>query len=95
MGVVISRTQSLAHELYHQEMTEQNSIPRWCYVAIALLGVLVVWMGIALVRVENERYALAVGMCSYDMLKPEHMCNASVQTRTHWIWHIIFALFNW
>lgn len=38
--------------------------------AIAFLLILLVWMGTALVRVENERYALYVGLCHSPLDTP-------------------------
>ncbi|MDX0506249.1 hypothetical protein GOD80_25860 [Sinorhizobium medicae] len=52
---------------------------------IAMLVVLLVWLAAALVRVENERYALLLQMC------PRQNCDG-VETRTSWIWHLIYGL---
>lgn len=76
-------------------MLRQKSTPVGLYTLIALLAALLFWFGTALVRVENERYALAVGMCSYELTKPTAPCTDKVQTRTHWMWHIAAALFHW
>lgn len=58
-------------------------------VCIALL----VWMASALVRVENERYALQVGMCWNEQLRlPDLACIEKAQTRTAWYWHLFYAL---
>lgn len=62
-------------------------------VMIVLLAVLLVWCGAALVRVENERYALTIGMCSQPPpVLPDVVCLKKVQTRTGWWWHIFYAL---
>jgi hypothetical protein len=58
-----------------------------------VLAVLVLWMGAALVRVENERYALLIGSCRDPAtLYVSGECLAKVQTRTAWYWHLFFAL---
>ncbi|MCY1212375.1 hypothetical protein D9M72_241090 [compost metagenome] len=58
------------------------------------LCALLVWFGASLVRVENQRYALMLGMCNADPLKilaqPE--CLKAVQSRTGWWWHLGSAL---
>lgn len=55
---------------------------------ILLLLLLAVWLGLALARVENQRYALAVGMCR----NTDFACLDKVETRTSKGWHIYYAL---
>ena len=58
---------------------------------VALL--LIVWLAAALVRVENVRYAMQVGMCWNATLKLHDLaCIGKVQTRTAWYWHLFYAL---
>ncbi len=58
-----------------------------------MAAVLIVWLSAALVRVENERNALAVGMCWDDARKlPDLACIEKSQTRTAWWWHLFYAL---
>jgi hypothetical protein len=55
----------------------------------------IVWLSAALVRVENERYAMAVGMCFDKAVQlPDLACVKKVQTRTAWWWHLFYALTN-
>ncbi len=59
---------------------------------VILLGLLV-WFGSALVRVENERYALLLDMCP----RPHNAALAvpdcrDVRTRTNWAWHLAYGL---
>lgn len=56
------------------------------------LAVIVVWMAVALARVENERYALALGMCRLPSGMADSACLARAETRTSWAWHIWYAL---
>ena len=56
-----------------------------------------VWLSFSLVKVENERYALFVGMCDKKDSPPElrlidFQCLSKVETRTHWVWHLFYAL---
>jgi hypothetical protein len=60
---------------------------------IAALAVCL-WLAIALVRVENERYAMVVGLCQRDVVKPIQPCLDRVQTRTGWWWHLYYALID-
>ena len=50
---------------------------------------LIVWLSATLVRVENERYAMQIGMCWNGTLKlPDLACIKKAQTRTALYWHI-------
>lgn len=59
---------------------------------MVVLAVLVLWMGVALVRVENERYALVTGMCRTSIGTADLACLERTSTRTHWMWHLWYAL---
>jgi hypothetical protein len=55
----------------------------------------IVFLTTALVRVENQRYALVINMCPNKAdarLPPDLDCLAKVQTRTSWVWHVYYAL---
>ncbi|WP_018405929.1 hypothetical protein [Methylocystis rosea] len=68
------------------------------YSAIGILFVAVVVLGSTVVRLENYRYANFVGFCSdYDIKNPverinREECLNKMQTRTHWIGHLLYAL---
>jgi hypothetical protein len=66
---------------------------RWKLLA-AILAALLVWVSAALVRVENQRYALTVGMCAPHPPHPvpDLACLERVETRTGWWWHLYHAL---
>lgn len=63
-------------------------------VLIMFLLALLFWFGFALVRVENERYALQVGLCAFNPTDPLPLfdCLKKAETRTGWWWHIFYAL---
>lgn len=50
--------------------------------AIGVLSAAVVVLAASLVRVENERYALFVGMCRDSLGGLDHKCLVTVETRT-------------
>lgn len=61
--------------------------------ALCLAVALIVWLSLALVRVESQRYAMAVGMCWNDALRlPDLACVERAETRTAWYWHLLHAL---
>lgn len=59
---------------------------------LILCGLLILWLGSALVRVENERYALMIGMCRTEIGHADIACLQKVETRTNPIWHLFYAL---
>ncbi len=65
---------------------------------IAVLTVLVIWLSITVIRLENFRYATLVGFCSEPTetitgqpLK-RYECLKSKETRTNALWHLFYAL---
>ncbi|RYH70851.1 MAG: hypothetical protein EON54_01270 [Alcaligenaceae bacterium] len=68
-----------------------NSRAPW--IVSATLFALMLWLGSALVRVENERYALAVGLCKHDATTLIMFdCLKTARSRTSWWWHAFYAL---
>lgn len=66
-------------------------------ILIAALGALVLWESRTIIRIENQRYAMAVGLCrntADPTLPSDTNCLASVQTRTSWAWHLYYGLTN-
>lgn len=63
---------------------------------IGVLVVAVLVLGSALVRVENQRYALSLGMCPGQAasMPPDLTCISKAETRTGWWWHLFYALTN-
>jgi len=57
------------------------------------LSVLVIWLATSLVRVENQRYALLIGMCRDAATGlTDITCITNVQTRLSWIWHLMYGM---
>lgn len=57
-----------------------------------VLAVLCLLLGASLARVENERYALSLGMCRDKLGIADASCLQKTQTRTHWFWHVFHAM---
>lgn len=59
-----------------------------------VLAILLVWVSASLIRVENQRYALTVGMCASPapLQVPDLACLKRVETRTGWWWHLYYAM---
>ena len=61
---------------------------------LVIFFILVIWLSASLVRVENQRYALQVGMCRDALGMTDFNCLETVQTRTGWWWHLFYALMD-
>ncbi len=61
--------------------------------AVVLIA-LVAFLSYRLAAVENQRYALSVGMCPgrLGLNLPDLECLSQVQSRTHWLWHLYHGL---
>ncbi|NJO35509.1 MAG: hypothetical protein HC869_22945 [Rhodospirillales bacterium] len=62
--------------------------------AIIVLTAALAFTSYRLAHVENQRYALLVGMCKNELQLPDPACLQKVQTRTSWAWHIYYGLFS-
>jgi hypothetical protein len=65
-------------------------------ITIAVLIGLVVWFGATIVRLESYHYANQVGFCQ-EFKFPEQglerdRCLNEKQTRTLWLWHLLYGL---
>lgn len=65
-------------------------------IVIAVLAAATLILGNALVRVENERYALLFGLCRKGPVVTieDFDCLENVQSRTSSVWHLYFAVFG-
>jgi hypothetical protein len=67
-------------------------------ITIVALCIAVAALTRAVVRLENYRSANAVGFCAeFNIADPQQRierekCLDAKQTRTHWVWHIVYAL---
>jgi hypothetical protein len=60
---------------------------------------IIVLQSAALIRLENQRYAMQVGLCEDKVLSIktqqvvwDNACLERVETRTNWLWHLFYAL---
>ena len=64
-------------------------------ITVAVLLILVALLSAALVRAENQRYGLSLGMCVDKRLgAADYPCLEKLETRTAWYWHIYYGLTN-
>ena len=65
-----------------------------------IMIILVVWLSSTVIRLENYHYANFVGMCDKEKFSGNYAekhfkqsrCFETVQTRTHPLWHLYYAL---
>lgn len=63
-------------------------------IVIGFLLVSCIWLATIIVRIENQRYALVVGLCrdkAVPTLTDLH-CLATVETRSNKLWHLFYAI---
>ncbi len=67
-------------------------------IIVVALGLLV-WFAATIVRLENESYALQLGLCGgvesgadWEAVKERYRCLDKVETRTSPLWHLLYAL---
>lgn len=78
-------------------MLDMNQPSTSFVVLCAVLAALGIWLATALVRVENQRYALETGLCQHkpgDLNVEMYRCLKKVETRTGWWWHLYYALMD-
>lgn len=62
-------------------------------IAIGFLLVALAFTSYRIIEIENQRYALIVGMCrQIDSNVPDLNCLQRAQSRTNWLWHLYYGL---
>lgn len=63
------------------------------YITLVLAVVVNIFLAATLVRVENQRYALQLGMCRDATTSlTDFNCLEKIQTRINWLGHLFYAL---
>ena len=62
-------------------------------ITIGVLLVVIVCLIITIVKIENQRYAMVTGMCrdQNNTAMVDMKCLKQVETRTSWLWHLLYA----
>lgn len=76
------------------DLFETNYINQLAWTLVVVLAGLVVWLSIALVNAENQRYALITNKCADPLFKGEldEQCLVMVRSRDHWWEHLGYGL---
>ena len=76
---------------------DRMSRPILTMVVLMLVAAVVV-LTVAVVRLENYRYANILGVCTqFDITSPQQRiererCLEATQARTHWFWHVLYGV---
>lgn len=77
-----------------EDLFETSNVNQLAWTLVVLFAGLVVWLAIALVNAENQRYALMTNKCPDPVFKGaiDQQCMVMVHSRDHWWQHLWFAL---
>ena len=81
-------------------MLDAESSTRLLAGLVVALGVLLVWFGATIVRLENQNYAMRIGMCGehnaadFESIMTRNRCLEEVETRTSALGHLYYALID-
>jgi hypothetical protein len=72
---------------------ETSNVNQLAWTLAVVFAGLTIWLCIALVNAENQRYALASGKCQDQMFKGEidQQCLVHVHSRDHWWEHLWYG----
>lgn len=77
-----------------EDLFETSSVNQVAWTLVVLFAGMVVWLCIALVNAENQRFALETKKCADPLFKGEidQKCLVMVRSRDHWWQHVGYAL---
>ena len=77
-----------------EDLFERSYVNQLAWTLAVLFGGLVIWLCIALVNAENQRYALVTGKCADPLFKGEidKKCLVLVRSRDHWWEHLWYGV---
>jgi hypothetical protein len=69
-----------------EDLFETSNVNQLAWTLVVALAFAVIWLCIALVNAENQRYALMTGKCADPLFKGEldQQCLVHVKARDHW-----------
>ena len=77
-----------------EELFETSHVNQLAWTLVVVLAGVVLWLSIALVNAENQRFALVTSKCADPIFKGEidKKCLELVQSRAHWWEHLWYGL---
>ena len=76
-----------------EDLFETSNFNHLAWSLVVVLAGLAIWLSIALINAENQRNALASGMCQDPVFKGtiDHQCLVTVRSREHWWQHLWYG----
>jgi hypothetical protein len=77
-----------------EDLYEISHVNHWAWSLVVLLTGVILWLCLALVHAENQRYALETNQCQ-DRIFPgsvDKQCLLTVNSRAHWWQHLSYAV---
>lgn len=77
-----------------EELFETSHVNQLAWTLVVVLSGVALWLSIALVNAENQRFALMTNKCADPVFKGEidKKCLELVQSRAHWWQHLWYGL---
>lgn len=77
-----------------EDLYEISHVNHWAWSLAVVLAGFVVWLCIALVNAENQRYALMTDKCQDPLFAGsiDKQCLVTVRSRDHWWQHLAYAM---
>ncbi|MFL6672342.1 MAG: hypothetical protein ACJ8LG_03505 [Massilia sp.] len=77
-----------------EDLFETSTVNQLAWTLVVLFAGVVIWLCIALVNAENQRYALVANKCPDPVFKGaiDQQCLAGVHSREHWWQHLSYAI---
>jgi hypothetical protein len=76
-----------------EDLYETSNVNQVAWGLVVVLAGLAIWLAIALVNAENQRYALITNKCQDPLFKAEvdKTCLLTVHSRDHWWQHLWYG----
>ncbi len=76
-----------------EDLFETSQVNQLAWTLVVVLAGVVLWLAIALVNAENQRYALVTNKCADPVFKGEidKKCLELVRSRDHWWEHLWYG----
>jgi hypothetical protein len=77
-----------------EDLYEISHVNHWAWSLVVLLIGVILWLCLALVHAENQRYALETNKCPDPVFAGaiDKSCLLTVQSRAHWWQHLGYAV---
>jgi hypothetical protein len=77
-----------------EDLFETSNVNQLAWTLAVLFAGIVIWLSIALVNAENQRYALMTNKCPDPLFKGsiDQQCLVMVHSRDHWWEHLWYAM---